>query len=291
MHDYYTYLLIDPRNNRPFYVGKGRKHRMTIHERRVKLGVVPNKNQFLFNKIRKILRIGLSIHYKQPVKNVSEAEAFHWETQFIKCLRRKGYKICNISDGGIATCGNLGKHHSEKTRQKWSELRKGMFTLPWFIEKYGRDGERLYNERSAILSQSQIGKTMPPVTTETREKLRLSHIGKKQSPETIAKRSAAMKGKLVGHIPSAETKRKMSIARKGFPSPMRGKKHTPESIQKMINSHVKNYTFVSPCSEKINVLNLKQFCKSNALNYGNMSSVATGHRKSCQGWTLSESSL
>lgn len=288
MHDYYTYLLIDPRDNRPFYVGKGRNHRMTIHERRAKLGIVSNKNQFLFNKINKILTLGLSIRYKKPIKNVSESEAFRWETKFIKCLRKKGYKLCNIGDGGIATRGNLGKHHSEKTRRKWSELRKGMFTLPWFIEKYGRDGERLYNERNASISQSQIGKTMPPVTPETREKLRISHIGKKQSPETISKRSAAMKGKFIGRIVSEKTKQKISISRKGTPSSMMGRKHTTESKQKMINSHVKRYMFISPTNEKINIINLKKFCKDNALNYGNMSSVATKHRKSCQGWTLAE---
>lgn len=52
------------------------------------------------------------------------------------------------------------------------------------------------------------GKKAP---AETREKLRVSHLGKTQSPETVAKRAAAMRG----HAVSAETRRKISDANRG----------------------------------------------------------------------------
>ena len=39
---------------------------------------------------------------------------------------------------------------------------------------------------------------------------------------------------------------------------------------------------VKACSKCI----VDLLCKKHNLNYGNMSSVATGKRKTCQGWTL-----
>ena len=286
MNDYYTYLLIDPRNNKPFYVGKGCKYRMTKHERLVRMGKIPNKNMFLFNKINKIIKLGFSIKYKKPIKNVSADTAFRWEVKFIECLKSKGYTLCNMSSGGIATRGNLGKKHSDETKLKWKEKRKGMFTLQWFIDIYGANGIKLYNDRSLLLSNSRKGIKPPPITNETRNKLIQSHLGKKQSPETILKRSIAMKGKGLGRVLSDETRYKISISRKGRPSSMLGKTHSLSSKIKMKQSHIKNYSFLSPDKDIINISCLKDFCKENKLNYGNMSSVATGHRKKCQGWSL-----
>ena len=49
--EYYTYTLIDPRNEKIFYVGKGQKTRMYDHENAVQRGMIPNKkeriNEFL----------------------------------------------------------------------------------------------------------------------------------------------------------------------------------------------------------------------------------------------------
>lgn len=287
MNKYYTYLIIDPRNNKPFYVGKGVGNRMTKHERTTKLGKMPNNNKFLYNKIRKILSLGFSLKYKQPIKNVSEDIAFKWEIHLIKCLRKKGYILCNISNGGIATRGHLGKKHSKNSRLKMSETRMGMFTLQWFIEKYGNDdGKKLYDDRSLTLSKSQRGIIKPPITEETRMKLIQSHTGKIQSQQTIEKRRLSMIGKNLGRVASEECRKKMSLTRLGMPSPMRGKFHSEKSKMKMKQSRMKQYSLLSPINELVNIICLKDFCKNNNLNYGNMNSVANGHRKSHRGWRL-----
>lgn len=287
MHNFYTYLLIDPRNNKPFYVGKGTKHRMTSHEQKTKLGKIPNNNIYLYNKINKILSEGLDIKYKKIVKNVEENIAFYWENRIITCLRKKGYDLCNVGEGGKATKGNLGKKWSSESRQKMSEDRKGFLSLQWFIEKMGIErGTELYNQRIQTLKRSQVGrKPAKPITEETRKKLIVSHLGKKQSSETIAKRSKSMKGKLKGFVHSEEFRKKISVAKKGVPSPMKGKKHSFDSKLRMKNSHIKNYVLVSPQGEVTNITCLKDFCKLHSLNYGNMSSMAVGNRKSCHGWT------
>ncbi len=51
MNKYYVYELIDPRNSKIFYVGKGKEKRMYSHISRVKNGKIPNKNKHLFHKM------------------------------------------------------------------------------------------------------------------------------------------------------------------------------------------------------------------------------------------------
>jgi hypothetical protein len=42
---YYVYELIDPRNNLPFYTGKGKEERMYLHVKKVKNNSMHNKNK------------------------------------------------------------------------------------------------------------------------------------------------------------------------------------------------------------------------------------------------------
>ena len=61
-------------------------------------------------------------------------------------------------------------------------------------------------ETKQRLSAAHKGRPRPPVTEEWREKLRLSHLGKTQSPEMRAKNSASNKGKKIS--PETIVKRK-----------------------------------------------------------------------------------
>lgn len=84
-------------------------------------------------------------------------------------------------------------------------------------------------ETKAKIGASKIGK---PRSLETREKLRLANLGKTPSEETRRKMSLARLGKKL-RPRSAEQRADMSRLRKGKPSPHRGKKRSPESIEKM----------------------------------------------------------
>lgn len=288
MNGFYTYLLIDPETDRPFYVGKGRGHRMTIHERRAKLGKVSNNNLWLYNKIRKILDKGLCVKYKTPVKNVSSEKAFEWEVRLERCLRNHGYDLCNIGSCGKGTRGNLGKKHTDEMKLKMREINKGRFTLQWFINQYGDvDGRTKYRERSEKISQLNRGRKQPPITEETRRKMRESHVGHQHSEETKKKIAIANTGIHVGKIVSEETREKLSKARKGKPCPMRGKKHKPESIEKMKWAQVKTYTLIDPAGAFHTMTNLKDFCERMNLNYSSIHQVAAGRRNGCNGWTRS----
>lgn len=92
---YYVYELIDPRNNMPFYVGKGSGRRAVTH-----LWPVPEtRNEYKENKIAAIRNHGLEPIIKYVAENiVDEGLAYKIEEDLIKQYGRKGY-----DENGILT--------------------------------------------------------------------------------------------------------------------------------------------------------------------------------------------
>lgn len=79
------------------------------------------------------------------------------------------------------------------------------------------------------------------VQTEAEKRKRAdAHRGQKRSAETRAKMSAAMKGNTngAGHVVSAEARAKIKAATDATRPTMRGKKHRPETIEKIRQSNI-----------------------------------------------------
>jgi hypothetical protein len=98
---FYTYELIDPRDNKVFYVGKGCNKRMYSHEKTVARGQIIIHNSYLTRKINKILSLGLKIIYKKQLENVTEQEALDLEEYLIGYYGLKN--LCNSTSGGVAS--------------------------------------------------------------------------------------------------------------------------------------------------------------------------------------------
>lgn len=202
------YLDLD---NVPFYIGKGKKNRHLV-------GIHLSKcspNRFLKNKIRKVGAKNVKIHFLH--KNISEEEAFYWESYWIKYIGRRDLKegtLCNLTDGGEGTSGRecseetkrrvskankgkkngmYGKHHSEEIKNKIRVAAKG--------KPSGAKGKPAWNS----------GKVLGPRSEETRQKISAANKGKVRSFETCRKISVANKGKVL----SKETKQKLSEVNKG----------------------------------------------------------------------------
>ena len=112
---YYIYFLIDPRDKKVFYIGKGQKERMYAHERIVKVGKSPNNNFTLKNKIKDILDSGNKITYKQVWFSDDEKYIYKMEKFFIKKYKDL---LTNIAPGG----GRIRKKF--KKRLPKSEFKK-----------------------------------------------------------------------------------------------------------------------------------------------------------------------
>lgn len=128
------------------------------------------------------------------------------EQKLIGDLWKTDEYCLNLTGGGhgsLAYCGNLrkGKHHSEETKRKMSESKKGKPS--WNKGKLG------WNK------------------------------GKHHSEETKRKISESIKGKNKGKHHSEEAKRKISESRKGKPGPMLGKQHPSKGYKNPKISEVK----------------------------------------------------
>lgn len=128
----------------------------------------------------------------KPLAIVSDEMAGEMEIKVIAAYRDGGFRLTNTTDGGE---GNLGLVHSEESKAK--------------IRAWG------------------IGRKMPPISPETRERMAEAQRGKQHSPEHKAKIAAAG----IGRIPTEETRAKLRASKQGF-------RHTPESREKLRIAHL-----------------------------------------------------
>lgn len=191
---YYVYYLIDPRDNRPFYIGKGSGNRSSVHG----LGISnnPRKDAYIFE-----LWANGCAHIVQTVKSFdNESDAYLFEEQKILEYGRRGFE-----EYGILT--NLTLHSrppsrkgakmffTKEHRKKLSEAAKGKpKNYSW---NKGLTKETDPRVAKAAKKRSETGNA--------------HQIGQKYSADRVEKVKKALAGR---EVPDAE-KKKMSKAKKG----------------------------------------------------------------------------
>lgn len=96
MQDFYVYHLIDPRNNKVFYVGKGKGDRVLQHERDARRLRFANSEKEQI--IHEIWGEGLSVKRRIVKRFSNEQKAYHFEFQEIKRIGIEN--LTNIAKGG-----------------------------------------------------------------------------------------------------------------------------------------------------------------------------------------------
>ena len=189
MNSAYVYLLIDPRNNLPFYVGKGHGNRCYFHVNEAKY--YPKRKSLKLNKIRKLLSLGLNPIVKKVEENVSDKQAIEFECLLIAEIRDLGIQLTNMTDGGD---GAKGYKHTEKHKQMMREKFKGR-----------------------IISEEHRQKMRKPKSEEGRKNIAKARLITKYRPseETKRKTSEALKGRSF----TDEQKAKIKAALIGKPKP------------------------------------------------------------------------
>jgi|694.fasta_scaffold05410_35 hypothetical protein len=151
---YYVYIYRDPKNNIPFYVGKGKNNRIFDLLKESKSNNI-EFNYLKHKKVREILSKDLEPLIEYHSRNLSEIQAYKLEEKLIKkygrictnngCLTNLtsgGEGIKNITeDARKKMSHNKGKKFSDETKKKMSENNimniKKVFEI--WVEKYGLD--------------------------------------------------------------------------------------------------------------------------------------------------------
>lgn len=122
-HDFYVYVLLDPRkpgnfeygplsfDYEPFYVGKGKGKRDRSHFRmgNVRQDAARIKSPFKVNKILKILESGLEPVVVRIKQEATERVAFKLEMRAIELIGRKPLgPLTNLTNGGDGVSGYIG---------------------------------------------------------------------------------------------------------------------------------------------------------------------------------------
>jgi hypothetical protein len=192
MTAFYVYEHIRRDTGAVFYVGKGRGNRHCSNR---------NRNQYWHNVVNK----AGGFDFRVVIEDQSEELILLAEIEKIDQLRTLGVTLVNLTDGGE---GITGLKHSEESKQLMSQKLKGRSRkhTPESIEKIrqANTGVVFSDERKKKLRQKALGKKMPfhvrqlldermksfKQSEETKEHLRQVNLGRKHTPEALAKMSA-----------------------------------------------------------------------------------------------------
>lgn len=116
---FYVYFLVDPRDGRIFYIGKGTGSRISHHARDARRGKIQNAEKH--KRISQILDAGLKVEEVYFEVGLNETEALQIERQLIGRLRSFG--LTNIAGGNMS--------NEELDLQRALALRKIIAPLDW----------------------------------------------------------------------------------------------------------------------------------------------------------------
>ena len=151
----WIYLLKDPRNGLPKYVGKSNNPKKRLKEHICDSKFEHTKKG---NWIKKLIKLNLT-PIIEILKETNESEFGFWECFFIKKLINEGIILLNFDEKGIGTASNPRKN-SKKTKKKLSIKINQFDTSGNFIRQFNslRDAEKLTKINHGNISKCCNGK-------------------------------------------------------------------------------------------------------------------------------------
>lgn len=220
MLPFYVYVLSRP-DGTPFYVGMGQGDRMHRHEDFARQGDRSEKSHL----IRKIWAAGGLVGKAIQDRFETDIEAKQFEIELIACLGRKDLKagpLVNRTDGGDGVHGMSPQqraHHASRTREAMADpkiraacrshieqqYKQGGFgqkatenILRYWKDPVNRAAQaQRVKALNALDPDAQLARTAKRLESvkgeQCRSRMSAAKLGKKQSPELIAKRAAGIR--------------------------------------------------------------------------------------------------
>lgn len=164
MRKFLIYGLTDPRTGQVRYIGKSTTGMQRPLQHRS--DTVTHRGRWIVGLERRGLQYGIVVLYRcKRAEDLADAEC-----EFIALYRKLGVRLTNCTDGGD---GTLGYRHTKESRASIGEKNRIRYT-----------GRKLTPEWKAKVVAALIGR---PVSAETRERMRLAHLGQVNTPEQIAR--------------------------------------------------------------------------------------------------------
>jgi hypothetical protein len=152
---FYAYIHAKP-DGTPFYAGKGNGRRLNMFHRR---------NQHHKNIVEKYGRRNILIG---RLDCSDESIAFDLEMGLIKCIKRMGIELTNLTDGGHGPSGLIV---TPEQRAKISATLTGRPGRPWTEEAKAKVGAANRGKKRTPEQRAKMGRKNRFVSDETRVKL------------------------------------------------------------------------------------------------------------------------
>lgn len=152
---FYAYIHAKP-DGTPFYAGKGNGRRLNMFHRR---------NQHHKNIVAKYGRRNILIG---RLDCSDESAAFDLEMGLIKCIKRMGIELTNLTDGGHGPSGLIV---TPEQRAKISATLTGRPGRPWTEEAKAKVGAANRGKKRTPEQRAKMGRKNRFVSDETRVKL------------------------------------------------------------------------------------------------------------------------
>lgn len=179
MNEYYVYQLIDPRTDKPFYVGEGKDKRAYSHLNFTSGCNNPHKDRI----IKKIQKSGQQVIVQIVKIGLSKEQSVNLEEELIAKIGIENLSnICKNANPPILTGTSNGfyrKTHTDQVKQRLGDVNRGK--------------DIKTDEGKESIRQSMIARWQDPTKRENQINALQSRRGEKRSPQAIEayKKSAA----------------------------------------------------------------------------------------------------
>jgi len=175
----FIYGLIDPSTNELRYVGKSINPKMRLRKH---ISERSKHDSYKDRWVRKLYNSG-----NRPeliiIDEVLKSEWQYWEIHYISYFKGIGCRLTNGTIGGDQPPSTKGRKHTEKSKKKMSDFKKGK-SIPWLNNGEPRT-EKHKNNLSKALKGKKSGKKDKSYeeiygnerANDLRKKLSNSHIG------------------------------------------------------------------------------------------------------------------